>query len=277
MPIDASATATEVAQFADRFGAFVVAVPRRTNLRLVRQHGDPAAYGDAALLKLTSGSTGFPKAILTAESHLIADGERIIEAMGIAGRDTQLAVIPLSHSYGFGNLVMPLLLQGTAMVLRDSFVPSQVLARRSRTFSLACSRACRTCSTTWRRTPPPDDWPSCLQLLISAGARLDTQTAQAFHDRFGIKIHSFYGASETGGIAYDASDALMADGQVGTAMPGVTISLRPDDEAAAGSGRMFVRSDSVATGYTEDDEETRVHRWRVPDRRPRFRRRVEDN
>ena len=104
--------------------------------------------------------------------------------------------------------------------------------------------------------PPADGWPSCLQLLISAGARLDAQTAQAFHDRFGIKIHSFYGASETGGIAYDASDALMADGQVGTAMPGVTISLRPDDEAAAGSGRIFVRSDSVALGYTEDDDES---------------------
>ena len=127
MPIDASATAAEVEQFADRFGAFVVVLPDGSNLRLVRQHAKPGTYGDAALLKLTSGSTGFPKAILTAESHLVADGERIIRTMGITDKDTQLAVIPLSHSYGFGNLVMPLLLQGTAMVLRDSFVPSQVL------------------------------------------------------------------------------------------------------------------------------------------------------
>ena len=103
---------------------------------------------------------------------------------------------------------------------------------------------------------PADDWPSSLQLLISAGARLDAQTSQAFHDRFGFKIHSFYGASETGGIAYDASDALMPEGHVGTAMPGVTILVRPDDEAAEGSGRIFVRSDSVAAGYTEDEEES---------------------
>jgi acyl-coenzyme A synthetase/AMP-(fatty) acid ligase len=102
---------------------------------------------------------------------------------------------------------------------------------------------------------PSDDWPSCLQLLISAGARLNTSTAQAFHERFNIKICSFYGASETGGIAYDASDALLADGQVGTAMPGVMILVRPEDGAAAGSGRIFVRSDSVAKGYTEDDDE----------------------
>jgi len=259
MPIDASATAAEVEQFADRFGAFVVALPDGSNLRLVRQHAKPGTYRDAALLKLTSGSTGFPKAILTAESHLVADGERIIRTMGITDKDTQLAVIPLSHSYGFGNLVMPLLLQGTAMVLRESFVPGQVLVD-AHGFQARVLAGVPYMFNYLAENSPTDNWPTCLQLLISAGARLDTETARAFHDRFSIKIHSFYGASETGGIAYDASDdasdEVMADGQIGTAMPGVTLSLRPDEEAAEGSGRLFVRSDSVATGYTEDDEES---------------------
>jgi long-chain acyl-CoA synthetase len=259
MPIDASATAAEVAQFADRFGAFLVVLPDGSNMRLVRQHANPATYVDAALLKLTSGSTGFPKAILTAESHLVADGERIIGTMGIGDTDTQLAVIPLSHSYGFSNLVMPLLLQGTAIVLRESFVPSQVLGD-AHTFQSRVFAGVPYMFSYLVTNPPADAWPSSLQLLISAGARLDTHMARAFHNRFGIKIHSFYGASETGGIAYDASDdasdASVADGQVGTAMPGVIISLRPDEEAADGSGRVFVSSDSVAKGYTEDDDES---------------------
>lgn len=254
MPIDASATAAEVEQFAERFGAFAVAAPDGSSLRLVRRQPAPAAYGAASLLKLTSGSTGFPKAILTAESHLIADGERIIEAMGIAASDTQLAVIPLSHSYGFGNLVMPLLLQGTAIVLRDSFVPAQVLGD-AHTFPSRVFAGVPYMFNYLAANTPADGWPASLQLLISAGARLDAQTAHAFHERFGRKIHSFYGASETGGIAYDASDALMGDGQVGTAMPGVTISLRPDEEAADGSGRVFVRSGSVALGYSDEDDE----------------------
>ena len=254
MPIDVSATAAEVEQFADRFGAFVVAVPDGANLRLARPRANPASYSSVSLLKLTSGSTGFPKAILTAESHLIADAQRIIGTMGIADRDTQLAVIPLSHSYGFGNLLMPLLLQGTAIVLRDSFVPNQVLAD-ARAFQSRVFAGVPYMFNYLATNPPPDGWPSCLQLLISAGARLDTHTAHAFHDRFRIKIHSFYGASEAGGIAYDASDALMEDGQVGTAMPGVTLSLRPDEEAADGSGRLVVHSDSVALGYSEEEED----------------------
>jgi acyl-CoA synthetase (AMP-forming)/AMP-acid ligase II len=255
MPIDAGATATDVADSAARFGAFALALPQGPELRVKRAHADPITYADVALLKLTSGSTGFPKAILTRESHLIADGERIIGAMGIAPSDTQLAVIPLSHSYGFGNLMMPLLLQGTAIALRDSFVPSQVLLDAQAFQSRVCAGVPYMFNFLAANSAA-GGWPPCLQLLISAGARLEEQTSHAFHDRFGIKIHSFYGASETGGIAYDASDMLMPEGHVGTAMPGVTILVRPDEEAAAGSGRIFVRSDSVAAGYTEDENES---------------------
>jgi long-chain acyl-CoA synthetase len=254
MPIDGSATAAEIEQFAERFGAFVVAAPEGSKVRLLRRHIGPATYGAASLLKLTSGSTGFPKAILTAESHLVADGERIIESMGIAENDTQLAVIPLSHSYGFSNLMMPLLLQGTAMVLRDSFIPAQLLDD-AHTFHSRVFAGVPYMFNYLATNASADGLPSCLQLLISAGARLDTHTAQTFHARFAVKIHSFYGASETGGIAYDAGDAVMTDGQVGTAMRGVTISLRPDDDATEGSGRIVVHSDSVALGYSEDDDE----------------------
>ena len=253
MPVDASATTAEVAQFAERFGAFAVATSDRSRVRLIRQEAEPATYGDTALLKLTSGSTGFPKAILTAESQLIADTERIMRTMGIVRDDTQMAVIPLSHAYGFGNLLIPLLLQGTAIVLRDSFVPSHLLAD-AHEFRTRVFHGVPYMFNYFATNPPVDGWPSCLELLISAGARLDVQTVRAFHDLFGIKIHSFYGASEAGGIAYDASDAVLADGQVGMAMPGVTVSVRPDDEAAPGSGRVFVRSDAVSNGYTEDDE-----------------------
>jgi acyl-CoA synthetase (AMP-forming)/AMP-acid ligase II len=105
--------------------------------------------------------------------------------------------------------------------------------------------------------PPEDGWPSCLQLLISAGARLDPKTVDDFRARFGIKIHSFYGASETGGIAYDAGNAPSRDGDVGTLMPRVTVSMRPDAGAPPGSGRILVRSTSVASGYLggPDEEE----------------------
>src|SRR4030095_5898793 len=88
----------------------------------------PAAGGaPVAMLKLTSGSTGIPKATLTTEAQLAADGRALTEAMGIRPDDWQVGAIPVSHSYALGNIVAPLLLQGTRGVLRGRFLAAPML------------------------------------------------------------------------------------------------------------------------------------------------------
>ena len=74
----------------------------RAGLELVvfPDRGHAPTYPDAAVLKLTSGTTGLPKATVTSEAALVADTYHITEAMGIGPGDTQLAAIPLSHAYG---------------------------------------------------------------------------------------------------------------------------------------------------------------------------------
>ena len=42
------------------------------------------------------------------------------------GDDVNFALIPLGHSYGLGNLVVPMLTQGTAMVCGDSALPHAI-------------------------------------------------------------------------------------------------------------------------------------------------------
>ena len=61
-----------------------------------------------ALLKLTSGTTAAPRAIRFRSAQLLADAEQICDTMGITEADLNFAVIPLSHSYGFSNLITPL-------------------------------------------------------------------------------------------------------------------------------------------------------------------------
>ena len=88
-----------------------------------RYAGRRVETGAAAVLKVTSGSSDRPKAIVTTESNLWHDGRHITAAMDISTADVNLGSIPLSHSYGLGNLVMPLLVGGTPVVLRDAFIP----------------------------------------------------------------------------------------------------------------------------------------------------------
>jgi acyl-CoA synthetase (AMP-forming)/AMP-acid ligase II len=269
MPVDAGTTAPEIRALAERFAAAAVVTPDA----ITAAEWTPREYPGAAVLKLTSGSTGTPKATLTTEAQLIADATHIIAAMGIRPSDTQIAAIPVSHSYGLGNLMVPLLLQGTAFVLRESFVPHRLPAD-ARRYGARVFPGVPFMFEFFLTNPLPDAWPSSLRLLISAGAPLAPATTRAFHERYGVKIHSFYGASETGGIAYDDTDDPDAGDAVGRAMPGVTITLVPDgagpsedcglrsqdcavrsDDCGPRTGRIHVRSAAVSSSYSDGDRD----------------------
>jgi acyl-CoA synthetase (AMP-forming)/AMP-acid ligase II len=257
MAVEAGTPPAELQQLGERFGARVrvsFAADRAASARagaaisIVALEHAAAHYPDAAVLKLTSGSTGLPKAVYTTEPQIVADATQIATTMGVGPDDVQLAVIPLSHSYGLNCLLTPLLLQGTAIVLRDSFVPQQLAADARR------SGATRLAGVPFMfdyfvAHPPDGGWPERLTGIISAGARLAPETARAFHDAFGVKIHGFYGTSETGGISFDASDRVEVGDSVGRPLHGVTIDFVHDADIPAGSGRVRIQSPAVASGY----------------------------
>jgi long-chain acyl-CoA synthetase len=175
--------------------------------------------------------------------------------MGIRPDDRQMAVIPLSHAYGLGNLAMPVLLKGTAIVLREAFVPQQLLTD-ARSYDVRVFPGVPFMFAHFANHVDASLWPRGLGALISAGSPLPAATAQAFAAQFGVKIHSFYGTSETGGIAFDDSPELDDTPTVGRAMPGVTITLRPEEGAPVDGGRVHVASDAVSCRYVGADETT---------------------
>lgn len=265
MPVDAGATPAELAALARRFGASMALVPDHATdlgslgvpepfhpgiaaVRIAGARPAPEIHGGAAALKLTSGSTGLPKATFTTERQLVIDTEHILTAMGIGPDDTQIAAIPLSHAYGLGNLLIGVLLQGTPVVLREGFVPHQLTAD-ARAYGARAFPGVPFMFDHLAANPAPGGWPPGLRTLVSAGARLEASTVSRFFETFGVKIHSFYGTSETGGIAYDDSEDISPAPTVGRPMPDVTITLRPEEGAPDGSGRVHVASEAVSSGY----------------------------
>ena len=107
---------------------------REAALRIcsVRSVGD---WGERppVLLKLTSGTTAAPRAIRFRSEQLLADCIQICDTMGIGSDDLNFGVIPLSHSYGFSNLVTPLLGRGVPLVLSRDRMPRAVLDDLART------------------------------------------------------------------------------------------------------------------------------------------------
>ena len=257
------ATDAETATLIEQAGAVAVVTDRDLPLHAVREHSlgsglrllrladhdNPPQYGSSVVLKLTSGSTHLPKAAIAGEMHLVNDGRHIIEAMGIEPTDINFACIPLSHSYALGNVVMPLLWQGTRVALRQSFNPTQFVR------NVADSGA-----TVFPGVPfmferiktlePIDRLPPSLRLLITAGARIDPGTVSWFRRCLDHKVHSFYGSSETGGIAYDDSEDINDPLHVGHAMPETAIAIR-QTLGGPSAGRIFVEGNAVASGYAQ--------------------------
>lgn len=223
IPVDRDAAAAEVAA--------------------VRESFQPPFPAGTRLIKVTSGSTGKPKGIFTSEANLIADCENICATMGIAPGDINLGAIPFSHSYGFSNLVTPLILQGTAVVATNAYLPQTLvdLANEHRcTVAPLIPMVFDHLATAARGTF------ETVRTFISAGAPLPAATSRRFRERFGVAIHSFYGCSETGGITYDRLGGAAERGTVGAAMDGVSLSIE--------NGRLTVRSASAVGGsFVTDD------------------------
>ena len=202
------------------------------------------------LLKLTSGTTAAPRAIRFRSGQLLADCVQICETMGIGDDDVNFAVIPLSHSYGFSNLVTPLLARGVAMALSRDRMPRAVLDGLARTNATVFPGMPVFYQAFCEMETVPD-LPK-LRLCISAGAPLPLEAARRFRERFGKSIHSFYGASECGGICYDREARLEEAGFVGPAMNGVRI----ERLEARSESRIRVQSAAAGDGYfPEPDEE----------------------
>ncbi len=198
---------------------------------------------DLCLVKLTSGSTGTPRALDFTHAQMLADGRQICASMEIRPDDVNLAVIPLGHSYGLGNLVLPLLEQGTAMVCPGGPLP-RALAEDCARWRPTVFPAVPTLLQALVRSEVEVPKFASLRLVISAGAPLTAELAATFTDKFERRIHSFYGSSETGGITYDRSgDATLTARSVGTPLEGVTLEFRRGN-------RLRVRSAAV-TGRGE--------------------------
>ena len=196
---------------------------------------------DAALIKTTSGSVGRPRALGFTAAQMLADGRQVMATMGFGPRDLNFALIPLGHSYGLGNLVLPLLARGTALACSAANVPHgwarEIRALRPTVFPAVPPLLAALADS----AVAASDLES-LRVIISAGSPLAPAIAARFHQRFDRKVHNFYGSSETGGIAYDRTgDCTLTGRSVGRPLRGVRLKFGVGD-------RFTVTSAAVVRG-----------------------------
>jgi long-chain acyl-CoA synthetase len=212
-------------------------------------------WGDRppALFKLTSGTTAAPRLVRFRSEQLLADCNQICDTMGISDADLNFGVISISHSYGFSNLLTPLIGRGVPMVISRDRTPRAILADLARSNATVFPGM----PVFYQAFGEMEHVPVLpkLRLCISAGAPLSIAIAKRFREKFNLPIHSFYGASECGGICYDREAANPSEGFIGEAMKSVDVEM-VDPKASATQIRVY--SAAVGDGYFPEPEEERL-------------------
>jgi long-chain acyl-CoA synthetase len=197
-------------------------------------------------LKTTSATTGAPRLVAFSGDQLGADADNIVATMGLRPEWPNLGVISLAHSYGFSNLVLPLLLHGIPLIL----IPSPLPDAFSRAAAQEPEVTVAGVPVLWRAWHEARAISPNVRLAISAGAPLAAPLEQDVFSAAGVKIHNFYGASECGGIAYDGSLTPRSEtSYVGTPLKNVQLCV-------ARMGCLQIQSAAVAKTYWPNPDRT---------------------
>ena len=137
--------------------------------------------------------------------------------------------------------MLPLLLHGIPLFIAPSPLPEAFKLAVNRTGASALTLPA--VPVLWRAWHAAGVLPANVRLAISAAAPLPIALESKVFSSTGIKIHNFYGASECGGIAYDATPVPRADeSYVGKA-------LRTVDLQIGHAGCLEIRGQAVGETY----------------------------
>jgi acyl-CoA synthetase (AMP-forming)/AMP-acid ligase II len=206
----------------------------------------PWPVAPVAHVKCTSATTGRSRLVAFTAEQLAADAANLAGTMGLRHDWPNLGVISLAHSYGFSSLVSPLLLHGIPLILGVSALPEPVRLAAQGEAALTLPGV----PALWRAWREANAIPHSVRLAISAGAPLPIDLERAVFETTGVKIHNFYGSSESGGIAYDRTTTPRQEpGLAGTPVDNVSLAVADD-------GCLEVRGLNIAQGYWPEPSPT---------------------
>lgn len=218
---------------------------------------------DPAIVFLTSGTTGEPKAVVESLAAHWAKMQLFTDAVRVGPDDVLLLTLPVSHVFGV-RLAILTLLRGARLVLHDRFAPEAVLdtvGRERVTVLPAVPTHLRLLHD--RYDPARHDLHS-LRSVISAASNLPRPLAEWVANDLGTEMLFVYGCSEGfTTIATETRDII--EGSVGR-----TVFRGPEGTPADGTVRIMdpASGELLADGATGEivyGAATPVKYWDQPD------------
>jgi fatty-acyl-CoA synthase len=208
----------------------------------------------AAALCYTSGTTGDPKGVLYSHRSTILHSLGVLtaDALGIAGRDRVLPVVPMFHANAWG-IPYAAALCGAGLVLPgpDLSPPALVRLIEEERVTLAAGVPTIWTALLHHVTSKGADL-SSLRLIVCGGAPVPESLIRAYQDRLGLRLMQAWGMTETSPLASAAAPLHRWDAEEAWPQRIATGRLCPLVEARlVGGDGEEVPWDGEATGEVE--------------------------
>ena len=219
----------------------------------------PRANGDLAVILYTSGTTGTPKGVALSHANLESNARSAASLSELDRERWGVGVLPLSHSYGLTVMNAGHIL-GTRAALLRWFNPEEVL-RTIQEFRAESMSGVPTMFVYLLHYPEGSRYDtSTMRMWGSGAAPLPVEIVEPFERRFGGKVLEGYGLTEASPVvSAHRLSGVRKLGSVGQPIPGVTVSIRDDEDRALPAdelGEVSVQGPNVMVGYYRNPEET---------------------
>ncbi len=208
---------------------------------------------DLGVLLYTSGTSGKPKGVMLSHANIRSNINQVLQYAHFQPHQVFLGVLPQFHSFGLTVLTLLPLTKGWKAVYTARFVPAKLvrLIRSHRPTVLVAIPSMYN-ALLHVKDAAPDDF-SSLQFTISGGEPLPQAVADAFLDRFSLRINEGYGLTETAPVTNMCLPSEFRSRSVGRAMPGVVervVDINSGADLPPGQeGEIRIAGPNVMRGY----------------------------
>jgi long-chain acyl-CoA synthetase len=213
-----------------------------------------AKLSDPALLILTSGTTGMPKAAEHDLETLVINLHELAEMAGIKSAQKALIPVPISHVLGL-EVLLCVHLVGGAVLFSELSIAGIVNAINKQKPEIMV--AVPTIYGALASMPAGAVDMSGSNVILCGGAPLPLSLAADFEKRFGKRLNNGYGSTESKIIAVNMSGPVESVGKIA---PSTTVEIRDGQGALlpdGQSGEIVICGPILMMGYIDQPEATK--------------------